>query len=154
MSAHDLHPDTIVQLSWKLLNEWWCVPVSADEETALRKIAKTFQIGLIVKDLVVKGDLSLIRDRLYGGFRCEDPARRHVCFITGQYTYVWENVPLTAEQRREMWEQLFAEQMPPDGFIGGGFFTEDAPALRDLSGMSPTEIDAAVDMLLNTTPPL
>ena len=148
MSTQDLHPDTIMRLSWKLLNEWWCVPVNADQDTILRKIADTSQ----EISLIINGDLKLIRDRLYGGFRCEDQTRRHVCFSTGQYAYLGGNVLLNTEERRKQWEELLAENALPNGYIGGGLFTEDAPVNHDLSGLSPAEIDAAVEAILDEHP--
>lgn len=112
--------DGIQRLGWALLSEWWCVPVGANEEKVLEKIAKVSQIGL-----VVKGDLSLIKDRLYGGFKCEEENKRHVFFATGNYTYLGENSEAEPSHRQEDWKKLLTAG---NGFVGGGLFTEDVPA--------------------------
>lgn len=101
---------------------WLCIDADLDENEAL---------GLIVaalngRDCIVSppiSDPALVRDRLYGGWRCsEDPNRRHVYFCG--LCYRWgvpeENRPATAEDRRRVWRRLF-EANSGDDWIGGVF---------------------------------
>ena len=111
----------IQRVSWGLLGEWWCVPVNLDEDTAAQVIMDGSQIRLI------EGiTLDLVKDRLYGGFRCgEHDTHRHVHFSTGQYTYLGTNSPNYG--RDETWATIIEANADDGPFIGGGLFCLDAP---------------------------
>ena len=108
----------IQRASWSLLAEWWCVPKDSPPDQLIAVI--------LMHSAIPVSDPALVRDRLYGGFACEDPRKRHVCYYTGQYTYLGDNVPLTPQERQDGWHELLeenAEQSRP----GDGPFTDDVP---------------------------
>lgn len=91
---------------------------------------------------------ALVRDRLYGGFPCEHPDKRHVCYNTMQYTYLGTNIPLTPQERQEAW-QVLLEANADSLFLGDGPFTADAPRRSQDSERATLEEWAAnVDALL------
>lgn len=102
------------------LGEWWCVPADGDEEWCLRAIHKKAVGGPLGLHI------DLVRDRLYGGFGCNEPGRRHVYYATGQYTYLGENFRLTDEERAEQWKRLIETNGEP----GAGPFTHAGPVVR------------------------
>lgn len=110
---------------WGLLATWLCAPLDADEEEIVKMCAE--------HGTGPTSNLALVRDRLYGGFKCEDPEKRHVCFATGQYTYLGQNSALTDEDRQRHWEDLIEQSKDTGGFIGGGAFTSDAPPHRGVT---------------------
>lgn len=119
----------IQRVGWSLLLEWWCVPVGASEDDVLDAIGNEFSWsdGSRVPNI-------LLRDRLYGGFRCECAERRHVAFNTGAYTYTNPhlNTPQTVDERLEDWRKLMAENTADENrYIGGGPFCEDAPEANE-----------------------
>lgn len=110
-----------IRTRWGLLGEWWCVAPEATEEDCLTAI--------MAETISPVSDPALVRDRLYGGFHCqEEPGRRHVYFCTGQYTYLnpEENRPLDEEERRKVWKDLCEANGEP----GTGLFTEPWTAER------------------------
>lgn len=109
----------VIRIIWGLLGEWWCADINATEWEILAAIDQRFSLGQ-----------ELIRDRLYGGFACKFPNRRHIHFSTGQYTYIGKNVLLDPEERLGKWKDLIDSSIehPEDGgFIGGPWFCKDAP---------------------------
>jgi hypothetical protein len=112
--------DEIVRTSCGLLSEWWCVPVGAEPDEV---------IDAILKEVIlpINGDRSLVVDRLFGGFRCENEERRHACLLTGSYCYADDvtNTPLSAAERQERWGKLLEKSTGENGFVGGGPFCED-----------------------------
>ena len=115
----------ITRVRWTLLGEWWCAPLTATEDEVAAAVLAKFQAPGITP--------ALIKDRCYGGFRCEKPENRHFCFNAGAYTYTGSSQrPLTEEDRAEIWRQLIEPNAKRDGdgdngFIGGGVFSADAP---------------------------
>lgn len=117
--ADDL-PD-VLGAAWSLLGQWFCVRASTPEEPCLALIVEALGVSVPVRDP------ALIRDRLYGGFACEDyPDRRHVYMNTGAYTYTRPelNKPLTEDERRATWKDLIEANGEP----GNGPFTNAGPA--------------------------
>jgi len=112
--------------TWSMLAEWYCVPVDWTPEEE-----EGFLINLRLKlgDDFAACPLEYLRQRCYGGFECRDyPHRRHVVFVTGEFSYLnaaegiyWERTP---ERRRESWCHLRAANL--DQSWGGGPFCEDA----------------------------
>lgn len=129
----ELKTDTkpkIQMVRWALLSEWWCAPIDADENEIAKLVAEMSQVGL-----VVKGNLELIKDRLYGGFKCEEADKRHIFFATGNYTYLGTNSAVEAADREQDWARLL-ENGNSNNFIGGGPFTQDAPPVPKPSAKS------------------
>lgn len=117
---------SIQRVKWALLNEWWCAPLSATEDDIVSEIMEHFQAPGATRELV--------KDRLFGGFKCEHEGNRHVCFSTGHYTYTGEGQsPMEPSVRAELWQKLIAENDASGngGFIGGGPFTGDAPGKEE-----------------------
>lgn len=109
-------------LKMALLGEWWCADIASIEEEILKGIAAQCHAPV--------NDPALIKDRLYGGFRCENSERRHIWLNAGAYTYInpEANGPRNLEDRLEDWNMLLnGNTNKDDGFIGGGPFCEDAP---------------------------
>ena len=127
MSEEQTEPDTeppgdaVVRVNWGLLGEWWCADINTTEEEILAAIQQRFSLDI---------GQELIRDRLYGGFKCTFSNRRHIHFSTGQYTYLGTNRPLDPADRLEKWKELLdssIEHLEDGGFIGGPWFCKDAP---------------------------
>ena len=119
-----------VMVAWSLCMEWHCVPEDMTEaEEWVFLDARQEKL----KACDVEISRVLIRDRLYGGFACDEPGRIHVAFNTGQYTYCNPelNKPVSPEWRAEAWAELIAENAknPANASWRGkvGPFTEDAP---------------------------
>ncbi len=102
------------RVKFGFLGEWWCAPASMSEAECLTAI---------VPETLVAASPDMIRERLYGGFGCELPGRRHIYHATGQYTYLGENSHLDEDQRREQWKRLIEENGEP----GAGPFTAAGP---------------------------
>ena len=140
--SENSHPisNTIQRCSLALLGEWWCVPEDCAPQALIDVIVQ--------KSAAPTSDPVLIKDRLYGGFTCDDPHKRHVYHCLGEYTYLGINVPLTAGDRQSTWEEIL-EANADEPFSGGGPFTEDAPVpSRDSDHASLDEWKAHVDALL------
>lgn len=104
-----------------LLGCWLCIPLDADKKEVVK----------CAKDrAALSFDEDLIKDRLYGGFKCSDPNKRHVFISAGQFTYLGKNRKLEPQDRFEQWYKLLKEN--PDHFIGGGLFSEDAPNNKEI----------------------
>jgi len=114
----------IQRVGWSLLCEWWCVPVDATTAEVIAAIREHTELPV---------PSYLIEDRLYGGFACENPEKRHVLLNTGQYTYLHpeNNMPLDAAAREGCWHEVMAKSAARGRFIGGGPFTDDAPKTED-----------------------
>lgn len=107
-----------------LVCEWYCVP-----EDMTQPEQEAFIVALIERtgrDQMAL-DAEIVRDRLYGGFGCEKSDRRHVCYATGQYTYLGPNRRVTPEERAEAWNSCFVATPPEHRGDGKGPFTEDRP---------------------------
>lgn len=107
--------------SWGLLGCWMCVPLDADKNEII-SAAKDYAC--------LDFDDFLVADRLYGGFGCEDPNKRHIYISAGQFTYLGQNDVLTKEDRENQWNRLIKENKNTKEarlFIGDGPFTEDIP---------------------------
>ena len=120
MTENTINRTAIQRVKWSVLNELWCIPVSATPDTVIAAILEKTAAP-------VQGDGTLVQDRLYGGWACDDERQRHVYFVTGQYTYLGVNVALTPAERLAMWERLAELNLDGDGFRGGGPFCEDVP---------------------------
>lgn len=136
-NEHAILPDEIQRGHWALLAEWWCIPNDAAP-------ARLIELILAHSPTPVN-EPALVRDRLYGGFPCPDRHKRHVCYVTAQYTYLAQNVPLTPEQRQEGWHTLLTYNADAP-FLGDGPFTDDAP--RHGERLSLDAWEAQVDALL------
>jgi hypothetical protein len=112
----DANPKELQRVAFGLLGAWICVPIDVDEDEAV-EFAKSVA--------ALQFPSHLVRDRLYGGFRCDHPDKRHVYVASGQYTYLGTNSPLSKEDRLDMWRELLENN--PDDFLGGGPFCDDAP---------------------------
>lgn len=95
-----------------LLDAWICAEPDATED----------EVVAAARDAGPPEDLpdELIRDRLFGGYRCErDPEARHIFFALGCYTYVGGNIPMPPDRIPEIRAEIGAE------YIGGGLFTKE-----------------------------
>jgi len=101
---------------WGLLGCWICVPLDASNEEII-EAAKSYAM--------IDFSDELIADRLYGGFGCENPDKRHIFISAGQFTYTGNNSRLISSDRINKWVELI--EMNEDNFKGDGPFTEDAP---------------------------
>jgi len=105
-----------IKVAYGMLGGWICVPADMTEAeiaTAIEMLQSNWNFPVVPAELV--------RDRLYGGFACEVPERRHVYVAMCEYTYLGENGPNHC--REDTWATLIEE----NGFVEGGPFTEDAP---------------------------
>lgn len=111
--------DDIVQLNFGLLNEWYCVSKDASEDSVAKSIRLAAPPGI---------PLDLVKDRLFGGFKCDKADRRHVNFECGHYTYTQPeaNTPMCVDERHTIWKRLL-DPHDENNFIGGGPFCADAP---------------------------
>ena len=112
-----------VQVSWRLLGQWWCIP---KDQTKAEKDTFLEQVRASLGDDFTSCPLAYIADRLYGGFRCEEADRRHVYFAVAEYSFTraaqgdfWVN---DAERRFQTREKLVNDNL--DTYIGDGPFTE------------------------------
>ena len=106
------------RVKFGLLGEWWCADASASEDECLVEFYKA--------SIAPVSNPDLIRDRMFGGFHCqEDSRRRHVYHSVGSYTYInpEENVPLSEEERASKWKELIEANGEP----GNGPFTAAGP---------------------------
>jgi hypothetical protein len=114
----------IRRLRWGILQEWWCTPVSATEDEVAQAILDEFEAPGIT--------LELVKDRCFGGFTCENPLNRHICFNAGAYTYTGSGQrPVEPAERAEMWRRYMDLSQGDNGFIGDGPFTSDAPQVAE-----------------------
>lgn len=107
---------------WSLLVIMYCVPLDLTEDEILDQLSDSIEAPV--------SERALIRDRFYGGFKCEFADRRHVFFNAGQYTFLnpGANTPLDADDRAGFWKQLVDENR--DTYLGDGPFTQDAPKVE------------------------
>jgi hypothetical protein len=103
------------RVKFGLLGEWWCAPANMSEADCLKAI---------VPETLVAATPEMIRERLYGGFGCAEPSRRHIYHDTGAYTYLGENSHLDEAERRAQWGKLIEENGEP----GAGPFTAAGPS--------------------------
>ncbi|MEQ8785097.1 MAG: hypothetical protein RIC55_02320 [Pirellulaceae bacterium] len=122
--------DCMQRIRWTPFCEWWCVPVSLDEEKMLSALASFCC-------LPVGDDLSLIRDRLYGGFLCRVGENcRHVALDISTYNYAdpAANRALSDAERDVVWERLTRANRWRRPRIGDGPFcrisSDDAVTLK------------------------
>lgn len=124
-----LEQDKVYIIQQALLGGWFCIPDDMPEDTALTKIISLVNEREALLLEIPVSDPELVRDRLFGGFKCaEDENRRHVYFALGCYTFInsEKNTPLSAENRKEIWDTLTAKEHK-NNFCGGTNFTKDAP---------------------------
>jgi len=113
--------------NWSLFSQWYCIPADLTDQERV-----AFLEGARDSLRFDGCPLAFIEDRMFGGFRCDEPNRRHVCFATGHYSYLaagegrfW---PLDPNDRSRVWEQLLAAnegEQVPDPL---GPFCEDRPS--------------------------
>jgi hypothetical protein len=114
------------RVGFSLLSEWWCVPADMTEpeqDAFLRELARQVMTPNVIP-------ICLVRDRLFGGFRCAESGRIHVGFLTGCYTYTNPelNEPMGEAYRAEKWAELLAENTGDHRWMGHvGPFTQGAP---------------------------
>jgi len=112
------------RVRWSLLADWWCVPLDisvGETEDFISTIRE--QMG---------GDFSRcpdeqIVDRLFGGFACVDADKRHVCFSTGDYSYLSaaDGYFPPHDSRCATWAKLVDASR--DTWVGDGPFANDVP---------------------------
>jgi hypothetical protein len=114
-----------------LLGAWFCIDERVPEEENFKKIFEKIHSSNSI--LETPGGIELLKDRLYGGFRCaQDENRRHVYFNLSQYSFTQPdaNVHLTLEERTSWFNRMMEEPLnDPKGtkdgrFIGGKQFME------------------------------
>ena len=106
------------KVSFGLLGGWICIPRDLDDEDFIAKEA--------ARHMALDFPIELIKDRLYGGFLCDDEDRVHVYVAAGQFTYLGCNDKLDKQDRLKVWTDLIGAN-PPEHFIGIGPFCSDAP---------------------------
>ena len=119
--------DEVLLINQTLFGAWLCVPSTRTEEELMPEIMRVLTGTNSVVDPPVT-DPNLVKDRLYGGFQCElSDSRRHVFFALLQYTFTGVNVPLTKEERIQIWHELFEANVEDNNqpTIGDGPFTAD-----------------------------
>ena len=115
----NLNNDEVYVLRQSLLGGWFCIYDKSSEDEVLDKIIEILPKTLIQPPVI---DKELIRDRLFGGFICnDDKNRRHVYFALGYYTFLnpEKNVPLLDIEREEIWRDL---KSGGNIFLGGNNF--------------------------------
>jgi hypothetical protein len=113
----DLPP--VVMVGFSLLGSWFCAHESATEAQVI-EAARSHGLPAVPD--------ALVRDRLYGGFKCQDPTRRHIALDSGAYTYCDPNLNRPNTRRGERWAELIEASEERGPYIGGGLFSDDAPA--------------------------
>lgn len=119
-----LAKNEVILAAQSLLAGVFCVDKDIAEDEALDKIVAILRNGRTLLEMPVR-DKELVRDRLFGGFRCGgDENRRHIYFALGHYTFLnrENNRPMGEAERAEVWHELRHEN--PDTFLGDGPFCE------------------------------
>jgi hypothetical protein len=117
--GYDIFEDRIQKISYGFLGAWVCAPLDVSDED-LCQLAKKYGVPVT--------DDALIIDRWYGGFRCDNPQKRHFYIALSQYTYLGQNRQLDEADRLDTWNKLLQNNPPGNrGFIGGGPCCHDAP---------------------------
>jgi hypothetical protein len=115
----------VLLINQTIFGGWFCIDKDLPEDEALTQIVDILQNGNTILEMPVQ-DKELVRDRLFGGFRCaEDNNRRHIYFALGNYTFCHPemNRAHTQQDRDEDWTDLWNHSKPED-FIAGGPFCE------------------------------
>lgn len=110
----------IVCFCWRLLNEWWCANDDLTEDEIVEAISK---------HTLIDATNDQIKQRLFGGFKCEESNRSHIFHDTGAYTYTQPNWDVDDDYRQRIWETLL-EGNPADQIIDKGYFIQDRPKIN------------------------
>lgn len=119
-----LEKGQIYLISQALLGGWFCAEKDMEEDDVALRLSKLIGEHNTMLE-VPTSDIALFKDRLFGGFHCNNENRSHIYYALGHYTFRdgEEQTPLAPETRKEIWLEL----MKRNQWTGGGPFCKDKP---------------------------
>lgn len=110
--------------SRSLLGGWLCYPI--DTDPADPDVARVIREAAMCHPKATDED---IFERLWGGFACDIPGRRHAYIGVAHYAFTLEDsAPLDPDSRSCQWHSLLGENSKAGEFLGDGPWSHDAPA--------------------------